>query len=40
MVLIFEIRKDFVNERLCKFMAEIEANLNMSFFVYISLGDI
>ena len=31
MVLIFEIHKDIVYERLCKFMPEIEANLNMSF---------
>ena len=31
MVLIFEIHKDFVHERLCKFTPEIEANRNLSF---------
>ena len=31
MVLIFEIQKDFVHERLCKFTPEIEANGNLSF---------
>ena len=31
MVLIFEIQKDFVHERLCKFTPEIEANRNLSF---------
>ena len=31
MVLIFEIHKDFVHERLCKFTLEIEANRNLSF---------
>ena len=36
MVLIFEIHKDFVHERLCKFTPEIEANLNLSFlFIYV-----
>ena len=40
MVLIFEIKKDFVHERLWKFTPEIEVNRNLSFFVYISLGDI
>ena len=31
MVLIFEIHKDFVHERLYKFTPEIEANHNLSF---------
>ena len=30
MVLIFEIHKDFVHERLCKFTPEIEANRALS----------
>ena len=30
MVLIFEIHKDFVHGRLCKFMPENEANRNLS----------
>ena len=40
MVLIFEIHKDFVNERLCKFTPEIEATRQFELFIYISLGDI
>ena len=31
MVLIFEIHKDFVHERLCKFTPEIEVNRTLSF---------
>ena len=38
MVLIFEIHKDFVHERLCKFTPEIEANRNLSFlFTYVGV---
>ena len=38
MVLIFEIHKDFVHERLCKFTPEIEANRNLSFLLYKFVG--